>query len=315
MRESPKTLVIGTLAALGLAIAGSLAIGAGGFGLTVERLPRTLAAMLVGGGLALSGTMLQCVTRNPLAEPGLLGVNAGGVLGMAIGLAYFGAASVRSFMLWSGGGAFVAAAVVLGVGTFARRITPAQLILLGVATTATLGGIANGLLMAHATALDQFRFWNLGSLAGVRGESVGDALPLFGGACLAVLALGRWLSVLQLGEDQAKALGVPTVWATVGVWLTTAVLSACALAVAGPVTFGGFLAAYLARSVAGPRFALQLTLSFSFGMTLLLVADALGRWVIRPFEIPVGVVIALVGTPLTVMVARTRFFQSALAVD
>lgn len=305
------------LAALSLVIACfvSLALGAGVNDvdtLLISRVPRTLAAMMVGGGLALAGTMLQCVTRNPLAEPGLLGVNAGGVLGLTIGVAYFAAASTRSYMLWAGGGALAAITLVLIVSGLARRTSPPHLILIGIAASATLGGIANAILMAHATALEQLRFWNLGSVAGAKLEALKSVLPFFLAAGGATFAMTRWLSAMQLGEDQAKSLGVPTAAVLVLVWVATALLTACALAIAGPVTFAGFLAAYAARYVAGPRFGAQLGYSLVFGMVLLLVGDVLARTVIQPFEVPVGVVLALIGTPLTIVAARSRAFRGAL---
>jgi len=305
------------LAALSLVIAClvSLALGAGVNDvdtLLISRVPRTLAAMMVGGGLALAGTMLQCVTRNPLAEPGLLGVNAGGVLGLSIGVAYFAAASTRSYMVWAGGGALLAITLVLIVSSLARRTSPPHLILIGIAASATLGGIANAILMAHATALEQLRFWNLGSVAGAKRDALKSVFPFFLAAGGATFAMTRWLSAMQLGEDQAKSLGVPTAAVLVLVWVATAILTACALAIAGPVTFAGFLAAYAARYVAGPRFGAQLGYSLVFGMVLLLVGDVLARTVIQPFEIPVGVVLALIGTPLTIVAARSRAFRGAL---
>jgi iron complex transport system permease protein len=277
-----------------------------------SRLSRTAAALMVGGGLGLSGALLQSVTRNPLAEPGLLGVNAGGVLGIAVGVTYFAASSLESYMVWSGGGALAATLLVLGISQLSRRSSPPQLILIGIASSATLGGLANFVLMAHEATLEQFRFWNLGSLAGVELGAVERLLPYFAAACLVVALLVRWLSVMQLGDDQAKTMGVPVESVRLAVWVTTAVLTACALSLAGPVMFAGFLAAYLARHAAGPRLAWQLFHSWIFGMSLLLIADLVGRLAVRPYEVPVGVVVALVGTPLTIVAARSRGFRAAL---
>lgn len=332
MRRQTFVSIIG-LSLLAAALLLSIGLGAGRYGLADvleglvtagdtasqelrevggSRLARILAALVVGGGLALSGTLLQSVTRNPLAEPGLLGVNAGGVLGITLGVSYFAASSLEGYMVWSGSGALAATLFVLGISQLSRRASPPQLILIGVASSATLGGLANLILMAHEATLEQFRFWNLGSLAGVELDAVERLLPFFAAACLVVGLLVRWLGVMQLGDDQARTMGVPVEAVRLAVWVTTSVLTACALSLAGPVMFAGFLAAYLARLAAGPRLAWQLFHSGVFGMILLLFADLVGRLVVRPYEVPVGVVVALVGTPLTVAAARSRGFRAAL---
>lgn len=276
------------------------------------RFPRVLAALMVGGGLAASATMLQTLTRNPLAEPGLLGVNAGAVFGLTLGVAAFGVQTVRGYMLWSGVGAFAATILVLLVGGLAQRTSPPRLILIGIAVSAALGGAANYVLLSSNASLETFRFWNLGSLSGVRMSSLSSTAPWFFLSALVILGMTRWLGVMQLGDDQAKSMGVPTGVVSLLVWLTTAILTACAISIAGPVMFAGFLAAYGARFIAGPRFALQLFCSVILGMLLVAAADVCARIIIAPYEIPVGVVIALIGSPLTVVAARTRIFRASL---
>jgi iron complex transport system permease protein len=279
------------------------------------RLPRTLAALLVGGGLALSATLLQNITRNPLAEPGLLGVNAGGVLGLVIGLTYWGAESVESYLLWAGGGALLANVVVLAIGGLSRRTSPPRLILIGVAVSATLGGLANFILMSHDTALDQFRFWNLGSLSGVKLSSVAGVAPFVIASWLVVILIKRSLAAMQLGDDQAKAMGVPTEFVRIAVWLLTATMTAGAIALAGPIIFAGFLAASLARTLAPTYFGRQALYSWLAGMILALISDNFARWIVKPFEVPISVVIALIGAPFMIAVTRSRTFRSALIGD
>lgn len=276
------------------------------------RLPRTLAGMIVGGGLALSATLLQTVTRNPLAEPGLLGVNAGAVLGLTIGISYFSASSIHSFMAWAGGGAMGAITLVLFVAGIAKRSSPPHLILIGIATSATLGGLANYILMSFSAALEQFRFWNLGSLSGIKMEAVENVAPYVFASCLVIALMTRGLTLLQLGEDKAKTMGVSVPTIMLSVWLTTALLTACAIAIAGPVMFVGFLAAFLARLMSGTRLGLQLIYSFVLGVILILASDLCARLIIQPYEVPVGVIIALIGTPLTILVSKTKMFRTAL---
>ncbi len=161
------------------------------------RLPRTLAALVVGASLAIAASLLQSATRNPLAEPGLLGVNAGAVLGLVIGLIYFGVESTRGYLLWSGAGALLGNLLVLGVGLMLGQASPLKLILAGVALGAIFGGLANFLLLSTRVALEQFRFWNLGSLSASSLDAVGTVSPL--------AVLGLALATL-LCPDRVKTL-------------------------------------------------------------------------------------------------------------
>ena len=142
------------------------------------RLPRTLAALLVGASLALAATLLQSATRNPLAEPGLLGVNAGAVFGLVIGLIYFGVESTQGYLLWAGAGALLGNLLVLGIGVMLGQASPLKLILAGMALAAVFGGIANFLLLSTRVALEQFRYWNLGSLSASELSAVITVSPM-----------------------------------------------------------------------------------------------------------------------------------------
>lgn len=275
------------------------------------RLPRAVAGVIVGAAFALAATLLQALTRNPLAEPGLLGINAGAVLGLAIGLSYFSATSATAFMYWAGGGALGAAAFALGIAALSKGSSPPHLILIGIATSATLGGLANYILMSSTSTLEQFRFWNLGSLAGVRMDAVAMAAPLVLVTCLAVGLVARPLAVLQFGEGKAKTMGIPVGVVSFSVWILSAVLTASAVAIAGPIMFGGFLAAYLARLAIGPNLSVQLLCSAIFGASLTLIADVCARWVISPYEVPVGVVMAILGAPLTIASVKGKSFRIA----
>ena len=278
------------------------------------RLPRTLAALVVGASLSLAASMLQSATRNPLAEPGLLGVNAGAVFALVIGLTWFGVESAYGYLLWSGMGALLGNLVVLGLGLMVGRSNPLKLILVGVALSATFGGLSNFLLLSNRVVLEQFRFWNLGSLAASSLESVLTVIPFALAALLLTLALCRQLTLMQMGDNQAQALGIRPTRVRIGVLLAATLFTACAIAIAGPIGFVGFLAAYCARLVEPVRLAIQVRFSALFGVLFLLGADILARWLLQPFELPNGVILALIGAPVLILVVRSGGFRSLLAV-
>jgi iron complex transport system permease protein len=237
------------------------------------RLPRTFAALVVGASLAIAASLLQSATRNPLAEPGLLGVNAGAVLGLVIGLIYFGVESTQGYLLWSALGALLGNLVVLGIGLMLGQASPLKLILAGVALGAIFGGLANYLLLSTRVALEQFRFWNLGSLSASRLDALATVAPLAVLGLILAALLCRQLTLMQMGDSQARALGIHTSWVRLGVLAASTLLTACAISLAGPVGFVGFLAAYCARLLEPVALLRQLLFSTLFGMLFLLAAD------------------------------------------
>lgn len=333
---NPKFLFIGGGLLLALLLAASMATGAGQyrapevlgylFGDTTLRaddklamvihslrLPRSLAALLVGASLAIAATLLQSATRNPLAEPGLLGVNAGAVLGLVIGLIWFDVESTFGYLLWSGAGALLGNVAVLGIGLMLGQASPLRLVLAGVALGAVFGGIANFLLLSTRVALEQFRYWNLGSLSASALDAVALVSPLaLLGLAMAML-LCRQLSLMQLGDAQARALGIHTGWVRLGVLAASTLLTACAISLAGPIGFVGFLAAYCARRLEPAQLLRQLCYSALFGMLLLLTADILARALVQPFELPVGTLLAAVGAPALIVIVLRGGFRSLLA--
>ncbi|ENY70749.1 ABC-type Fe3+-siderophore transporter permease component [Aeromonas diversa CDC 2478-85] len=278
------------------------------------RLPRTLCALVVGLSLALAASLLQSATRNPLAEPGLLGVNAGAVFALVIGMTWFGVESAYGYLLWSGMGALAGNLIVLGLGLMVGRAHPLKLILVGVALSATFGGLSNFLLLSNKVVLEQFRFWNLGSLSASTLDGVLTVIPFVLVALLLTLLLCRPLTLMQMGDGQAQALGIRPTPVRLGVLLATTLFTACAIAIAGPIGFIGFLAAYCARRVAPVRLALQIRFSALFGVLFLLSADILARWLIQPFELPSGVILALIGAPVLILVVRSGGFRSMMTV-
>ncbi|WP_084500041.1 FecCD family ABC transporter permease [Brevibacterium album] len=262
------------------------------------RFDRTVAGLACGIALGLAGVLMQALTRNPLADPGLLGVNVGAALGVVIGIAVLGSAGsgqVLWFALLGAGAA--SAAIVLTAGSSLVSGSPVRLVLAGVAFGGVLSGVTQLLVLTSERILDSFRFWQVGSLAMRSAAETGPLLLLIGIAAAVALLLGPHLNVLALGEDTASSLGVsPVLVRTVGFGLVT-VLCAAAVAIAGPIAFIGLVSAHLARLLAGPDLRVVLPLALLLGPCLVLASDVLGRLIGGGAEIPVGIVAAFLGAP------------------
>lgn len=277
------------------------------------RLPRTLLALPVGMALGLAGALIQAVTRNPLAEPGLLGVNSGAALAVVAGAAVFGLTKTADFVWFGflGAGLAGAAAFLLG-RAHESGVDPTRLILAGAGLSVTLGALS-GLLVLNSPleVLDVFRHWGAGSLAGRGLEAAAvAALSLAFGGVLA-LALTPALNALALGRELGQALGLKpeAVW----LWscLAVMILAGGATAAAGPIAFVGLAAPHAARLTAGPDHRWIAPLSALYAAALLLAADILGRLIAAPDEVAAGIVAAALGGPFFVQIAR-RFRMARL---
>ncbi|MGW2183877.1 Fe(3+)-hydroxamate ABC transporter permease FhuB [Streptomyces sp. NPDC001732] len=271
------------------------------------RLPRTFTAVLVGASLGVAGCLLQAVTRNPLAETGLLGVNAGASLGVVAGIALLGLNSGYAYLVCAFVGAVVASGLVLLIAGRGNGSSPMRLVLAGSALGATFGGLTSVILVNSAETYDRFRFWVLGSLAGVDGYGeLGRLLPVLVVGLVVALLVTRPLSALALGDDLARGLGhrPSVIRTTVAVAVT--LLTAGAVALAGPISFLGLLAGFLARALAATRPAARVVLAGLIGAGVLTVADVAARVVSRPFEAPVSVIVALIGAPVLIGIVRSR---------
>ncbi|CAM5268204.1 Vitamin B12 import system permease protein BtuC [Streptomyces microflavus] len=275
------------------------------------RLPRTLTALLVGAALGVAGCLLQAVTRNPLAETGLLGVNAGASLGVVAGIALLGFDSGYAYLVCAFVGAVVASGLVLLISGRRGGGSPMRLVLAGAALGATFGGLTSVIVVNSAETYDRFRFWVLGSLAGVEGfGELGRLAPVLAIGFLVALLVARPLSALALGDDLARSLGhrPPVIRTVVAVGVT--LLTASAVALAGPISFLGLLAGFLARAIAGTRLAARLLLAGLIGACVLAVSDVAARVVSRPFEAPVSVIVALIGAPVLIAIVRSKQLSS-----
>lgn len=276
------------------------------------RLPRTLAAVLVGACLGTAGCLLQAATRNPLAETGLLGVNSGAAFAVVLGLTFFGADSPASLLVWALAGGMVASAAVLLFAASGRGGgSPLRLVLAGSALGATFHGLTSYVLLGTQSTFDTYRYWTIGSLAGIQTSDLLPLLPLIAVGLLTALGCARPLAALGLGDDGARSLGHHPGRIRLVVAAAVSLLAGCAVAVAGPIAFLGLFAPYAARALAGARMAAQLVLSALIAADIMIVADILARIVIRPWETPVSVLLAFVGGPLLVWIARSSRLSTA----
>ncbi|SEN74802.1 iron ABC transporter permease [Cryobacterium sp. TMT1-3] len=332
-RTRPRRVVIGFTFAfvlLGLSIAASLLVGTReiGLGAVIDalvnpdtsltdtaltdrtvildlRVPRTVVGLLAGLALGLAGALMQGVTRNPLADPGLLGVNAGASLFVVAGVAWFGVTSSLGYVWFAFAGAAAAATIVYLIGSLGREgATPVKLALAGTALTAAFTSLITIVLLADTAAFDRYRFWAAGSLVA---RGLDAALPLAPfiliGAILAIVA-ARMLNALALGDDLARGLGQNLMLARVVCAVAIVLLCGSATAMAGPIVFVGLAVPHVARWITGPDYRLIIAFSALFGPTLLVAADVLGRVIGQPGEIEAGLVVSFLGAPVLIALVR-----------
>ncbi len=268
------------------------------------RLPRVIIALMVGGSLAVAGTLMQGLTRNPLASPAIFGINSGASLAIVIATAVFGISSLEGYTLFAMVGAALAALVVYWLGMSGGSLSPLNLTLAGVAISAFLSSLTSGLLVFNESALEEVLFWLSGSVEGRRLDLVIPLIPLQLAGWLAALALSSAMNAQALGDDVAKGLGQRTLWVKLTASLVIVLLAGTSVAMAGPIAFVGLVAPHLARGLAGTNFRWTTPASILLGAGLLLVADILARFIVWPREAPVGVTMALIGAPFFILYAR-----------
>lgn len=270
------------------------------------RLPRTAVALLAGLALGTAGAVMQAVTRNPLAEPGLLGVNAGAAVSVVLGASVFGVATMAGHVWFGIGGAGLAGVAVFLLGRAHETGTnPVRLVLAGAGLSVMLGAVTGIVLINAPTAvLDDFRNWAAGSVAG-RDFDIAGILAIVTALGLAMaFSIASNLNAIALGDDLGKALGLNTGRTLVLACLSVMLLAGAATAAAGPIGFVGLVAPHLARTITGPDYRWVLPYSALFAAILLLGADCLGRVIAAPEEIAAGIVTALVGGPFFILVVR-----------
>jgi len=317
--------ILGSLGALLAASALSLAIGTRtvsldeimaalggdassiGAAAVTARMPRTALAILVGAALALSGASLQAVTRNPLADPGILGLSMGASLAVVTGMAFFGLSDPVSVVVVAIVGTTAAGVFVYAVGSLGRGgPTPLKLALAGAATTAALGSLVSAILLPRIQEMTSFRFWQIGGVGGAVWDRIALVAPAFAVGAALVLVMARGMNSLALGDEVATGLGEHVGRTRLIASAGAFVLCGAATAIAGPIGFVGLIVPHLCRLLVGTDHRWLLPVSAVVGAVLLTSADVVGRVIARPDEVEVGIVTALIGAPVFIALARRR---------
>jgi iron complex transport system permease protein len=267
------------------------------------RLPRLVGGLLAGVSLGMAGALMQGMTRNPLADPGLLGVNAGASVGVVICVIVLGITDPGGFIWIALGGGFVAATFVFLLGG-GGQANPARLILAGAAVTALCLALSRALLIVSQQTLDVYRFWVLGGLDGIDFITIQALLPFFGAGITMAIFAGFILNALMLGEDTARSLGVRVGLAQILIGIAIVILCGATVSMAGPIAFVGLIVPHLARWIAGPDMRWMLLFSTSIGGCLVLAADLLGRLPLFGGNMQAGVMAALIGGPTLIWLVR-----------
>lgn len=271
------------------------------------RIPRTVAGLAAGAALGVAGALIQAFTRNPLADPGILGVNAGAALAIAIGVSFLGLRDASSFVWLAFLGAFVVTVAVYFIGSSGRGAAdPIRLTLAGVALGAVFSGITTGMTLSNPDAFDSMRSWNAGSLLGRGLDVILPVLPFIGIGLAIALILAPGLNALGLGDDVARAQGANVAGIRIGVIVAVTLLAGTATALAGPISFVGLMVPHIVRWLFGVDQRVILPLSAVLAPVMVILADVLGRVIIAPAEVPVGIVTAFVGAPVLILLARRR---------
>lgn len=275
------------------------------------RIPRAAVLVVVGVGLGLAGALMQSITRNPLADPGILGVNAGASLAVVVAVLVSGTAVIGFYVWFAFVGAALAAVVVYVLGAVGRAATtPGRLALAGVAVSAAIGSLVQTLILADQTVFNEFRFWAAGSAEGRGYSELLTVAPFVVLGAVIALAMGPSLNALALGEEAGRGLGVRVGRVRGWVMVSVTLLCGAATAAAGPIGFVGLGVPFLARAICGPDQRWVLPYCLVLGPALLMVADMLARVVVAPQEVPVGVVTALLGGPVFVAIVRRRRIEA-----
>ena len=276
--------------------------------ITTVRLPRALIAAAVGSSLAISGVLMQTLTKNPLASPDIFGVNAGAGFAVVIGVSLFSMGNMQAIAWVAFLGAGFAAIGVYVIGSVGREgLTPIKLTLAGAAMAAMFASFTQGLLVLNEAALEQVLFWLAGSVQGRKLEILTSVLPYLIIGWIGAILISSKMNVLSMGEDVAKGLGLHTGFLKISVALVIILLSGGAVAIAGPIGFIGIVIPHVARYIIGIDHRWLIPFSGLLGGILLLLADILARYVIMPQEVPVGVMTAIIGTPFFIYIARRGF--------
>ncbi len=271
------------------------------------RLPRSLIAMLVGASLAVAGAIMQGLTRNPLASPGILGVNAGAAFAVVVGTFISGSSSLTVYAWYAFAGAAISATAVYFLGSLGRGgLTPFNLTIAGAALTAFISSVTSGILILSQRTLEEIRFWLAGSVAGRDLNLLLQVLPYICVGLILAIALSKQITILSLGEDTARSLGQSTGLIKILAAVSIILLAGSSVAIAGPIGFVGLIIPHIVRFLVGVDYRWILPYSAILGAIIMLIADLVGRLIIQPSELPVGLVMPLIGAPFFIYLIRSK---------
>ncbi|GKU80320.1 iron ABC transporter permease [Paenibacillus sp. L3-i20] len=270
-----------------------------------SRLPRALIAATVGASLALAGAILQAVTRNAMASPSILGINAGASVAVVFAITILNVRDMNVLTWVSFGGAAVASGCVYVLGSLGREsLSPLKIILAGAAMTALFSSATQGMLVLNENGLQDVMFWLAGSVGGRSMESLLPVLPYLCIGWIGAILMSRQWNVLLMGEESAKGLGQHIISVKIIAALLVVLLAGSAVAVSGPIGLVGIIVPHIARKVVGQDYRWLIPYSALFGAILLLLADVAARFILFPIEVPVGLMTAAIGAPFFIYLAR-----------
>jgi len=273
----------------------------------VKRVPRTVLAILVGAALALSGAGMQAVTRNPVADPAILGISGGASLAVVVGLVFFGLTDPYSFIGAAIIGAALTALFVYAVGSMGRGgPTPLKLALSGAATAAAITCLISAVLLPRVDVMSKFQRWQVGGVGGAEWDRIAALAPVLGVGVLITFACARGMNSLALGDDVATGLGENVARTRLLTGVAAVVLAGAATAIAGPIGFVGLLVPHACRAIIGTDHRWLLPFTALVGASLLVLSDVVGRVIARPEEVDVGVVTAIIGAPFFIWIVRRQ---------
>lgn len=272
------------------------------------RIPRTIIGLIVGVSLSISGVAIQGVTRNPLSDPSILGVNAGAAFGIVLALTFLNITSPAIYIWFSLIGAFLSLFLVLiisGLGG-GNNLSPGKLVLSGVVVSSLLNAWISGVLILNQEALDQLRFWLIGSISGRDIENVKLVAPFIIIGLVGIIVLSPHLNILTMGGDKAKSLGMNVKLYRLLLMIFVVLLSSAAVTIAGPIGFIGLAVPHTVRTLVGNDYKKIILFSFLWGPIFLLSSDIIGRVIVMPSEIQTGIITAFIGAPFLIFVARKK---------
>lgn len=269
-----------------------------------ERIPRTVFGIIAGAALGVSGTLMQAITRNPIADPSILGVNTGASLFVVSGMAFLHIGSFSQYIWLALMGAAVTSLFVYGIGSLGYGgATPIKLALAGAATSAALSSVVSAVILPRTEVMNAFRFWQVGSISGATWEGIYTILPFLIVGMLMGLLVSPALNALALGDDVATGLGVRTGTIRLIGALSGVLLCGATTALAGPIGFVGLMVPHTMRLICGPNLRLVIPMSAVGGAILLTISDVLGRLIGSPGELESGIVTSFLGAPILIIIA------------